>query len=260
MRLVLVVILEISLLSNYLFASTVPKKNFITIAYAQNWKPYSYKDKNAKMQGILVEIVDKLLRDKLKMRVDHVGLPWKRAQKSVSTGLMDALITVPTIDRLKYSQSTTNDLYNLKWRIFVSKRSKKFSKIMSMKDPLDSEKFTYISLLGDKTSENLYKQKNKKYSLVKNINNAIKMLAIGRADIFIHSQMVMTENLNNLKLDDDVKMHPKEYVKIPFTLLISKKSKYRDSLTKKVDEIVNDMKKNNEYKSLIKEIENSNVN
>ena len=188
----------------------------IKVVYANKWKPYSYGNGTA-VKGILVDIVDEILSKQLKLNVEHIGQPWKRAQKSVRSGLMDAMITAPTVDRLSYSISSANKMYSLQWRAFVSKKSSSYEKVMKMNEPLDDRSLNFISLLGDRTSEYFYEQNRIKYKSVQNISNAIQMLDRGRVDIFIHSRIIMSENLNKLGLRDSVSMHKKEYKTISFT-------------------------------------------
>jgi len=244
------------------FGNNTDKKSLenqtIKVVYANKWKPYSYGNGTA-VKGILVDIVDEILSKQLKLNVEHIGQPWKRAQKSVRAGLMDAMITAPTVDRLSYSISSANEIYSLQWRAFVSKKSPSYEKVMKMNEPLDDRSLYFISLLGDRTSEYFYEQNRIEYKSVQNISNAIQMLDRGRVDIFIHSRIIMNENLNKLGLKDSVSMHKKKYKTIPFTFLVSKKLPWSKELASKIDKAVNNMKENDTYEKMIEEIIDRNL-
>ena len=233
--------------------------NTITVVYANKLKPYSYGN-GSNVKGILVDIVDEILSKQLKLNVEHTGQPWKRAQKSIRTGLFDVMITAPTTDRLMYSRRTLNSIYSLQWRAFISKNSTSYTKIMNMNEPLEDRSLNFISLLGDRTSEYFYEQNNIKFQSVQNISNAIKMLDKGRMDVFIHSRVIMSENLNKLGLKNNISMHKKEYKTIPFTFLFSKKSQVSNKIIKRIDDVVNKMKKSGEYEKLIENILEKNLN
>jgi len=252
-------LLFLSCFFSFVHAAHPVKEKVVTVVYADYWKPYSYISANGEVKGILVEVMDEILSKKLNMKVKHTGQPWKRAQNSVRGGFQDAMITAPTTSRLKYSQSTSNNLYYLQWRVFVSKKSLNYHSIMKMKDPLKERNLSFISLLGDRTSERLYENNDIKYKSVKDISNAIKMLDLGRVDIFIHSKIIMFEHLNKMNLNKNISMHDKEYKSIAFTFLVSQKSAFYDDLIFKIDEVVNEMKANNTYKKFIEDIEQNNL-
>jgi|GEM_PF-1686210 len=253
-----ILVIFLLFLSDIVFANEPKYNNTLSIVYAHNWKPYSYKDENGVMRGILIDLANEVLVKKLNMKIKHIGQPWKRAQNSVKDGVYDALITAPSKERLEYLISTKNELYSLQWRVFVSKKSKYYDEIINMKDPLKSNKFSFISLLGDKTSEAFYKEEKLNFLQVQNIDNAIKMLAIGRTDIFIHSKAIMLANLNRLNLNEKVQIHDKEYKKIPFTFLLSKKSKTHEDILPRIDHLIDTMKKNNSYVDLLNKLELNN--
>lgn len=260
MRQIVLIFLGIICVMGFLQAEQTSEKNTVTVVYADYWKPYSFISGNGAVRGILVEIMDEILSKKLNMNVIHTGQPWKRAQKSVRSGFHDAMVTAPTADRLTYAQSSSNALYYLQWRVFVSKKSPNYSRIMNMDNPLEDSSLNFISLLGDRTSGRLYEKNNIKYKAVKNISNAIKMLEIGRVDIFVHSKIIMFEHLNKMQLGDTVSMHDKEYNKIPFTFLVSNKSSFYNDLVFRVDKVVTQMKKDNEYNKFIEEVEQRYLN
>lgn len=257
MRKFLFVLLSLFIITNHLSAN---ENESLKVVYANFWEPYSHMNQDGKVQGILVDIVDELLNKKLNINVNHTGQPWKRAQKSVRGGFQDAMITSPTNDRLIYSKSTTTPLYYIQWRAFISKKSKYYFKLMGEENPLENTSLNFVSLFGDSTSEVIYKKNGINYEQVKNISSAIKMLDRGRADVFIHSKVIMFQHLNRLNMQDSVTMHKKKYKNVPFTLLISKKSKSKLDLIPKIDELVNQMKDNGEYEKFIEEIENKNLN
>lgn len=230
----------------------------ITVVYAHQWRPYSYGN-GSEVEGILVDIVEEILHKQLKFDVKHMGQPWKRAQKSVRSGLFDAMITAVTPERLTYTKSTSENLYILEWKVFVSNKSSQYRQIMESKEPLEESNLNFIALLGDGTSERFYKEKDVKFKLVKNISNAIKMLQKGRADVFMNSKIMTLDYINKQASSSTVSMHSKKYKSIGFTFLLSKKSNVSHKVIEKIDEVILEMKSKNTFQSTLKKIENNNI-
>lgn len=233
-------------------------KDKVTVIYDNKWQPYSYgNDKNVK--GILVDITNELLKERLKLDVEHKGMRWRKADKSIRSGFADIFVNIPTNDRLSYLHSTSNKIYSIQWKAFVSKKSNSYSKIMSSKDPLTFSGLNFVSLRGDTVGERLYKKNNLKYKRVDNISKAINMLSLGQADIVVYSKIIMMEHLNKSNQNNSIAVHDKELKSLPFTFLFSKKSKQNIDLAVKVDEVINNMKNSDEYEEFINSVEEKNI-
>ncbi|MGB0468018.1 MAG: transporter substrate-binding domain-containing protein, partial [Pontibacterium sp.] len=107
----------------------------LDVVYSDQWPPYSYSNEQGQPDGILVHLVDRLLGQQLKIPLKHHILPWKRAQKLVEQGHFDAMMAVPTPDRLLYAERTQSVLYQFKVQAFVSKRSPRAETILQAENP-----------------------------------------------------------------------------------------------------------------------------
>ncbi len=235
------------------------KHDTIKIAYASNWAPYSYRDKKTgKADGVLIRILDELLHNKLGMKILHEVQPWARAQISVKIGNLDAIFTKATKDRLEYTISS-KPFYALEWYLFVSSQNIHFEDIMKKDDPLNYKEFTFISLLGDKTTQNIYDQYGLKYDKLKSVTEGITMLDSGRASLFLHSKLAALSSIYNLKLSDKIKIHKKKYKKINFSFLISKKNRNAKKIITDLNQLIDKMTKDGSLKKLIKKLEDEEV-
>lgn len=230
----------------------------VVIGYAENWAPYSYIDEDGTPRGILIELMEKILREKLNLKVIHQIIPWKQAQVLTQTGIYDAVITNPTPERLK-TMLASKVLYHLEWRLFISKSNRNFERIQQMSDPLESTDFNYLSVLGDQTTETFYKKNHLNFDTAKSIQEAVNMLDSGRAPLLLHSKLTTLYALYHFSLHDKVAMHPKNYAMIPFHLLISKKSRYKDELLSKVNQVIDSMNNSKELEKFIDEIEDKEI-
>ncbi len=94
----------------------------LTIVYANKWAPLSSGDGGA-VSGILPTLLTVIITDRMGQNIQHIGVPWKRAQAMVRSGIADAFITTPTKGRLQFTERSENPVYSLAFRAFVSGES-----------------------------------------------------------------------------------------------------------------------------------------
>ena len=239
---------------NLSFAHHVKDEKSLSITYAEFWPPYSYKDTNGKMHGILVRILDEILDKKLQINLTHIGFPWKRAQVLVEQGVYDAVITYPSKDRLKYLSSTNELFINLQWRGFYNKYTNKAKKIIESKNPLTIKDLIFCSVLGDGTGFKIYDKYGIKSFKNKNTITAVNSLRTNQCDFFINSKLAMLSSINELGLNKNLKIHKKVFNEVPFTFLLSNKSHFDKSLLKDIDKLLYVMKRTGEYQMILEKI------
>ena len=230
----------------------------IVIGYAENWAPYSYTASDGTPQGIFIQLMNKIFNEKLKLKIIHQVVPWKRAQILTQTGQYDAIFTSINQERLK-TMVASQAFYNLEWRLFMSKTNYNFKNIQQMDDPLKNKDVHYLSVLGDQTTENFYRDNNLTFDTVKSVNEAVNMLNSGRSSLFLHSKLTTLYALYHFSLHEQIAMHSKTFATIPFHVLISKKAAMANELIKAVDEVVTQLKKSGELEKFIEMIEEKEI-
>ena len=233
--------------------SQAESKRF-TLVYANHWSPYSFADKEGEAKGILVDIADYLLGHQLEIPVQHIALPWKRAQSMVRSGKYDALITAPTADRKMYSDSSESVLYKLQWQAYISTLAPNYDQLLTLENPL-SVPSRCIILLGDLTSERIYDKYRQKCLTVKNLTNAVKMLQMGRADLFVHARAIMNQQLQSADIADTITTHPSVLREVAFHLLVNKSSDYAKDLPEKLDQYLSSAEGIADYQGFLRLID-----
>lgn len=233
--------------------SNIYANEAVKVVYESKNKPYSYIGSGGKAEGILVDIVDKILREKLNLNVEHIAQPYKKAQKSIRGGYIDAIMTTPVSEKFAYSKSISNYLYSIEWKAFISKKSRYYYKLIGDNNPLENTGLNYACLYGDSKTQIIYKKHGINCQSVKNISTVIQMLSSGEVDVFLHSKSVALSHLSKLGMKNSVTIHKKSYVNIPITLMFSKKSKL--DLISDIDKALNEMILSGEYQEFIEEVE-----
>lgn len=240
----------------YSFSHHVKDNKKLMIAYTEDWAPYSYRGEDGQMKGILVDLVDTLLDKMLHIEIENGGFPWKRAQSLAEEGTYDAIIGFPSEERKKFYTISKEELISLEWKGFTSVNSKNIDLIMNSSNLIDlKSNFQFCSILGDTFTETLLKEKGINSHKTKNVDMALKVLSEGRTDLFINSKLIALNFISKKGLEDNIKMHPMVFEKVPFHFLLSNNSDIDKSVISKLDNLIKELKKNKKYDSLIEEIE-----
>ena len=111
-----------TLLCCFLATTNLFAQEVVKVSYNSAWAPFSSGTGEA-VDGILPDLMQTILGEKMGLTVSHRGYPWKRAQKLVKHGDLDVLITVPTESRLQYTRSSNYVVYQFEMRVIVRKGS-----------------------------------------------------------------------------------------------------------------------------------------
>ncbi|MET0106670.1 MAG: transporter substrate-binding domain-containing protein [Sedimenticola sp.] len=101
----------------FIFTPPTWSNNVFTVAYSYNFPPYSF-EVDGEMRGILVDVIDHALRERMNIPVVHKGYPWVRAQEQVKLGKADAFITNPTSERKGYTRISEESIIQPERKVF----------------------------------------------------------------------------------------------------------------------------------------------
>lgn len=113
----------------------------LRIAYNDAWSPYSYQGRDNKAQGILVDLLEEALVQRMGLEVEHYSYPWNRVQLNVQQGAQDAFITVPTPERLAYTMSSRETAFMVEMRAFVARTSRHYPALHKVRNVAEFAKF-----------------------------------------------------------------------------------------------------------------------
>ncbi len=222
------------------------------IAYAESWAPISVDSANT-VTGILPELMDIVIDKTMGIPVKHQGFPWARAQEAVRSGEVDAFITTPTPERLKFTRASKNVVFTLNFQPIVRINSDEEHLLKSEKDIytiLKSKK--YCDVLGNGWAENFYKAKNLKYLVVPTLDICLKHLAQGQIDIIIHAAPVSLSFIQKLGMGKQLTVLPIVISSSPaFPLLVSNESSFGQDFLNEFDHTVSNMKQRGMWDELL---------
>lgn len=165
-----------------LYINIAYAESVLKIAYNDRGEPWAWKE-GEKELGILIEISEEALTNRMGIEISHHFYPWKRAQNYVRTGVLDALITNHTQDRKLYTRAGDELITNIKRSIFVKKGNPVVQEISRVRNISELNKFSIGNYIGNSWAEkNL---KGMKVIWASSSFNCLKMLSNGRFDIFV---------------------------------------------------------------------------
>ena len=189
-----------------------------------DFPPFHWIDDHGKKNGFFYEIITEALDKRMGIATVWTAYPWPRCQANLKAGKDDAMLTVPTEERLVYSVTHKRPFYNKSLNIFTYANHPQLAAIESITTLPDIHKgdfsvITYIGNgwhhehvqpLGIKTYESPYLQ------------NVWKMLASHRGDIVIEWPPGAWPDISKLGLENQVIDTGITVASMPFHLLIRK--------------------------------------
>jgi polar amino acid transport system substrate-binding protein len=223
------------------------------MVYNSDWPPFSVGTGNS-VDGILPDLLQHLLANRMGIEATHKGYPWKRAQHSVKSGKLDALVTVPTSQRLEWSKSSESIVYLVEMRAVVKRGSKADQALSANPDAAALNDFKVCEILGNGWGLNFMKTNSIRYNTASDTSRCLDMISKGRMDVTIGSIAVSSQKIREMELDDELRILPNTYGSMAFTLLVSKKTPEADEFLKRFDDLIAQMKADGSLSKLIADL------
>ena len=178
----------------------------VRMAYFESYAPFSYRDDDGQMKGLLIDGMDLLARS-CDIAVTHQGFPWGRAQFMVRHGELDGFCTVPTSERQAYAHFSAVPLVVVRFGIFHRADDPRPAAVRSIADLAPFANGSYIG--NGWTKENLPGQD---IHWVTDEETLLRMIALGRLDIYLSGELTTWHRLRSLGLTDKFAFTPAPYL------------------------------------------------
>ena len=193
------------------------------VVYFDNYAPYSWRDDGGNMRGAFIDILDAVIGQRMQIPLEHHGFPWARAQQYVRNGEFDAMIAPATAERTRYAELSGEPVLNSRMAAFTRAGHPQLRRFEQTRSLADIESFDFVTQLGDGWAEENLAAMDVQY--VNDLDTVLKMLNLGRADLFIEASLVTHWNLANLDLTGAItEVEGVTIEETPYYLMISKKS------------------------------------
>lgn len=201
-----------------------------------DWYPiYYFSGKERRLEGLLIELVDRFFAEELDLQRLAVPRPWARAQREVEEGITDFFISTPTDDRKRYTLTTTIPLFRLYLNLYTyahHPRLELIKKIRTVED-IKALDLVLVSNYGNGWHKSNIEEQGIFTQWVAGDDEIIRFLAMKRADAMIDVALPMNHRIEQLGLSDKLVKTDVIFGPIDFYIMIGKKSKYAS----RIDEI-----------------------
>jgi polar amino acid transport system substrate-binding protein len=194
------------------------------MAYYDGAEPLSWLGEDSKMRGILVDTMEAVAHKHLRIQLTHEGFPWARAQLRVQRGESDAFCTIPTAERMTYSIASIEPMISLPFVMYAKVDGKRMEEIKRVTKIGDLQPFVHVSYIGSGWAKQHLSEMNLRS--VPKVEDAVKMVAVGDADIFIDNQLTTRVAIKNMGLQSQIVELPQVLDHTQFHLCIRKESHF----------------------------------
>lgn len=198
----------------------------LRIAYNDDWSPYSYQGRDNKTHGILVDLLEEALVQRMGLEVEHYSYPWNRVQLNVRQGTQDAFITVPTAERLAYTVSSRETAFLVEMRAFVARTSSHYPALLKVRNVAEFGKFRVCDIYGNGWARRLYDSNWIQVAWFRNNQIVMEQLQHGNCDLSMGATEVGLQLIRDLGMQEKLTVLPEVFDAMRFTLMINKDSPY----------------------------------
>lgn len=212
-------------------------KRTMHFVYSSHYPPYSYL-KNGKTTGLKVDLINHLFEQQLNVRVSHEFFPWNRAQALIEGGQYDAMVAIPTPDRLRFTIASQQALYTTEIRKFVRSNDHRLDHIEHLSD---LKPFKIGTHLGNSWARIKLEGLNVEF-----ISEPIalpRMLLANRFDVVILDSLAMQHLIRDQHFQKDIRELPHSVEKADIHIMIEKRSPFLPLLPF-IDNEIKQMKQN----------------
>lgn len=227
----------------------------LTIVFAEGLEPLCW-EQDGKPMGIQPEIAQYVL-SKLNVDAKFVFLPWMRAQSMVKSGEADVMMTTPSKARFEFAVFGKEMTTPNSWNVFVQKKNlpviAQAQKLVHLED---LKQFKVLDFVGNGWTA-AYMPQAQGYQIVSapNMEQLVKMLAVGRGDLTINSSTSMRWFLHKLNLKNEIEEVDMALpgTRFHMTFQVSRKSKWVErGLVKALDNELKKMKDSGEWINVLR--------
>lgn len=210
----------------------------LSVVYFDSYTPLSWAD-NGNEHGILIDIVKEAVGKRLDRPIQFNGYPWARAQLQVKEGRADAFITVPTKERLSYTQCSKQPALTATVGIYTYAEHPRMDDLLKIKSYDDLKDFTLVEYLGNGWAKNKFAKLD--VSWTNTIEQTYKILSAKRADLLVRNVFNFDYFSRKLYIEDKIIKLPAILSSVPFHLCIAKGSAHVGILDD-FDRVIDQMK------------------
>lgn len=197
----------------------------LRIAYT-DFPPFHSQDEQGRMSGLLYDIVTEAVQKRLGIPLAWEPCPWARCQERVERGQADALLTVPTPERARYTVTHDVPLYRKERALFTYAGHPRMDQLLALGGVEDIRRagFTVITYVGNGWVREHLSKAGVRVIETADLGSIWPMLAARRADLAVEWPPAAWDAMQGRVPEGQVVQTPVVLDAVPFHLLVGKGS------------------------------------
>ncbi len=165
-----------------------------------------------------------LLRELLQLRngiaFECSVMPWQRAQLSVKSGERDALVALPTTERLQYAVASQVPVIKARMVAFTRADHPQMAALRLLRTPIDAKPYRILSYRADGWAQQQLVPLGLAIEWSEDSATVLKKLAAARGDLFFQNDVDTRRLIRQLGLEQTLLQLPMDFGRIDRHLLI----------------------------------------
>jgi polar amino acid transport system substrate-binding protein len=213
----------------------------LRIAYT-DFAPFHSRGPGKPLEGFFHAIISEALEQRMGIPLKWTAYPWKRCQYNVRAGIDDALLTVPTAERLAYAATHATPFYRKNMHIFTRADHPRLVLIKTLASiaAIKENKLAVVTYNGNSWHQTKVASLGITTYETDPIDNVWRMLAAGRGDLVIEWPHGAWPAIRRLRLASRLTDTGVRLASMSFHLLIRKNSSHVTAL-KDFEEVIQEM-------------------
>lgn len=197
----------------------------LRIAYPE-FPPFHWRDPQGRMAGFFYEIVTEAVERRLGIPTEWTPLPWARCQASVREGSADAILTVPTAERLEYALASPEPFYRKRLNVFTYAGHPRLGEIRALAglEAIRAAGFAVVTYLDNGWSKAHVEPLGIPVRTASTLPSVWRMLALRRGDLVIEWPPAAWPDIRALGLESEILQTDAVVDSMPFHLLVRRDS------------------------------------
>lgn len=208
-----------------------PGAGQLRIVYLE-FPAFHWHDQQGQMQGMFYEIIQEALVRRMGLTTVWETQPWARCQASVRDGKADAMLTVPTAERAKYSVASAEPFYVKREYIFTYADHPRLQEIRALRSVADIHKagFSVITYNENGWNKAHVEPLGIPVHKANTLQGVWRMLAEHRGDLVIEWPPAAWMDIRALGKEQAIVQCDVVLSSLPFHLLVGKHSPHAKML------------------------------
>ncbi len=166
----------------FLLSPIVAAATPLKLAFPENYAPMIWTE-NGQMKGVVIDVLNTVLKNRLNIETQYNGYPWSRAQVNVKKGIADAFVTSPIPERLEYTVCSKEPVFSGDIVIYTYVNHPRRDEILAIQSPQDLLEFVLVDYRGNGWLKS--RLPDARVVWTDTLEQTYKLLANKRADIIV---------------------------------------------------------------------------